>query len=1206
MKKNNSLGNYLTEKVPIKHFLLIMRTTFILLFTCVFCSMAELSYTQNARVTINKRNVTLKEVLNEIESQTDYLFIYNNEVNTNETVSVKAKQQAVSNVLSVLLKNRDLNYAMEGNHIILSTIEKSLVTAETPSANIAQQQRKTITGTVVDGVGIPIIGANIVESGTTNGTVTDVDGRFSLSVNDNAVIRISYIGYLEQDVSTAGRISFDVTLQEDMKALDELVVVGYGTQKKVNLTGAVDVISSDVLQNRQSPNVSQLLQGAAPGLNLSIGNNYGFQPGAAMNISIRGMGSLNGGSPYILIDGSPGDINLLNPEDVESISILKDAASSAIYGARAPYGVILITTKKGKRQEKISINLTSNLIIETPMPLPTMPDSWMWARILNEAGDNGGGGPIGNETIDRMIAFQNKDWDFLRRSMPDWPEGATNFGAFPEGNVWNGANLNYANTNWWDIYFGSSLNHKHNLSLSGGTDKSSYYLSLGYIKQNSVIQFGTDYYKRANIMGKFEFAIADWWDISYEPRYSNSVRERPNMTQAEAGDYDHMFRHLLRSYPWTPLYNGWGSPEEGGDYMSESHIPSILSGTDKSDIRDYWNTFKTEIRPLKGLKLNADFTYNDFSRVYTQVDETAYIQNVDKTYSPFGTTLPSQYEQTHFKDNFWTSNIYATYNFTVKELHNLLFLAGAQYEKGNYISLSGFKTDLIYQDVPSLRTATGNAIVDQYLSHNATQGYFARFGYNFADRYMLESNIRYDGSYVFTKGNRWGFFPSFSMGWNLHNEPFWKVPEKYITSLKLRGSWGQLGNQNISPYSDLSLIPINSGKLDWIFQPGGTRPIGYTMAPNIINRNLTWETATTTNIGANLGLFGNKLQVDVDLFERLTTNMIGPSEAKPGVLGANSPSSNNATLRTRGWELNLNWKQSITKDLSYFVNLNLYDYRSVVTKYFNPTKTLSTWYEGREVGEIWGYTVNDLFRKQEDVDSYLTTIDPSFISSYWRPGDIKFEDINGDKVINNGKNTLDDHGDLSIIGNSEPHLQFGLNLGTTYRNFDFSMLWKGVGKKDYYFNERAVFYWGIMRMWWDSNIDAKGKHLDYFRDTPGTKYMGLHEGDANINTDAFFPRPYLNSSDDYKNRGYANTRYLVNAAYARLQNLQLGYTLPATVTSKMKLQNVRFYFSGENLLTISHLPKLIDPAALIGFYGLSGAATYGADRIYSFGFSITY
>lgn len=1180
-----------------------MKLTIFLICISVLGSFATESYAQITKLTVDVENATIKTILAQIESQSEFKFFYSSNVDVEQTASISQKNKKVFGILDELFKGIGIKYEVYGRQIALLEKGESFTF---PAQEIAAQQ-KTVSGKITDDFGLPLPGVTIVIKGTIQGTVTNADGNYSLSnILEDATLVFSFVGMKTKEVLVGNQTSINVTLEVDAIGIEEVVAIGYGTQKKINLTGAVDVISNEKLASRQAPNVSQLLQGLAPSLNFSINNNYGFQPGAAMNITIRGMGSLNGGSPYILIDGVPGDINLLNPEDIESISVLKDAAASAIYGARAPYGVILVTTKTGDKNEKISVKFSSNLMINTPMPLPEMADSYTWARVLNEAGTNAGGRPISDATVDRMIAFQNEDWDYLKQSMPDWPEGATNFGAYPQGNVWNGANLNYANTNWWDIYYGNSVNHKENLSVSGGTEKASYYLSLGYIKQNSVIQFGTDFNERANVMGKFEFAISDWWDVIYEPRFSKNTRERPNMTQRESGDYDHMLRHMLRAYPWTPIYNGWGSPEEGGDYMSESHIPSIMSGTDRDEVNDYWNSFKTEIRLTKSLKINADFSHNNYSRILTQVDKTAYIQNVDKTYSPFGTTVPSQYEQTHYQNNYWTTNIFATYNLNFKEIHNLLFMAGAQFERGNNVQMSGFKTDLIYQDVPSLRTATGSSILTQYLSHRATQGYFARFGYNYKDKYMFESNVRYDGSYVFSEGNRWGFFPSFSLGWNVNKESFWNVPEEIISSLKIRGSWGQLGNQNVPPYGDLALIPINTGKLNWIFNSGQTRPVGYTQAPGIVNRNLTWETATTTNLGVNIGLLNNRLQADFDLFERLTTDMLGPSEAKPGVLGTNVPNANNASLQTRGWELNLNWKQSITNDFSYFVNMNLGSYKSIVAKYFNPTGTLSTWYAGREVGEIWGYTVNDLYRTQEELDAHLAETDLSFIASSWRTGDVRYEDTNNDGKVNNGNNTLDNHGDMSIIGNSEPKLQFGLSSGFEYKDFDFSMLWSGIAKKDFYFTESAVFYWGIMRMWWDSNIDASSDRLDYFRDTPGTKYYGLKEGEANINTDAFWPRPYLNSTQDRKNRSHANTRYLANAAFARLQNIQVGYSLPKSIVSRIKLQNVRLYFSGENLLTIDALPKGIDAAALRGFNALSGAAAYGADRTYSFGISVTY
>ena len=521
---------------------------------------------------------------------------------------------------------------------------------------------------------------------------------------------------------------------------------------------------------------------------------------------------------------------------------------------------------------------------------------------------------------------------------------------------------------------------------------------------------------------------------------------------------------------------------------------------------------------------------------------------------------------------------------------------------------------MISENVPSFPTATGDAVLTEALAHNATESYFARLNYNYKERYLFEANVRRDGSYVFRNGRRWGTFPSFSVGWNLHNEPFWENVGRYVNSTKIRASWGQLGNQNISPYSDLALMPISADKLNWIFGYGSTRPIGYTSAPALINRNLTWETATTTNVGLDLSFLDNRLSTTADWFERRTTDMVGPAEAVPGVIGADVPKENNATLRTRGWEVSLNWKHALANGLSYNIGVSLYDYRSVVTKYFNPTGTLSTWYEGAEVGDIWGYTVYDLYRTQEEVDSYVSKVDLTHIAANWNTGDLKYEDINGDGKVNNGANTIGDHGDMSIIGNDQPHYQYTISGGVSYKGFDFSMLWRGVAKKDMYFYRMSNIFWGFTNGWWESCLTPD--HLDYFRDQPGTRYSGLYEGDANINTDAYWPRPYLNDTEEAKNKNHANTRYLQNAAYLRLQNVQLGYSFPKSITSKLHLQKLRIYFSGENLLTFSKLPNGIDPVAPVGFpeggsgnymgTAGSGRLTYGADRIYSVGLTVTY
>lgn len=1159
----------------------------------------------NKTVNLSVREEPLESVLSQLEKQSGTTFLYSRQViDSQRKVTFTASGKKLSKVLDQMLKPLNLKYEVMGSQII---IKRDFQETAAPRTSLEEYQvisspANRISGKVTDEKGEGLPGVSILVKGTQQGTITDENGSFQLDVPEGSILILSFVGYETQEITIGKETTLNLSLKVDQKSLEEVVVVGYGTQRKGSVTGAVDVISDDQIKNRQAPTVSQILQGLSPAMSFST-NNYGFQPGAEMNINIRGTGSLNGGQPYVLIDGIPGDMNRINPEDIASISILKDAAASAIYGARAPYGVILITTKSGNTDEKLSVSYSGNVSVATPQRLPAMLNSYTHARIVNESGVWGAGGRVfSNETIDRIIAFQKGDFDYLKQfTVPD----ATYFEtvALPNG-TWGINQQGNANYDWIDEYYGSAVNQKHDISIQGGSQKTSYYLSGGYVGQEGVLNYGTDTYSRVNIMAKIKTSIAPWWDIGYQPRFMKSNRVRPSMDKQ--GEYDLVFHQIARTMPTNAKYDAYGN------LMIQSKIPWIRdAGNDHIETTENWQSFNTEIRPLKNWKINADFAYQTVNLYRSHQEMTVYETMVNKTIVPTSNTIPSNIQEYHHNNNYWTTNIYTTFNTSIGEKQHLTFLAGTQFEKSNKRYLDVYKTNLLVQSVPSLRTASGESSALDSLGHWSTQGYFARLNYDFDNRYLMEVNLRRDGTSRFRRGNRWGTFPSLSVGWNVSNEGFWQPIKHVVSLLKFRGSWGRLGNQNVDSYLDLNLIPIQTSPLNYIFGYGQSRPIGYTTVPGLISPNLTWETATTTDIGVDFAVLNRRLTGSFDWFERATTDMIGPAEAQPGVLGTDLPKANNSAFRTRGWELSLRWNQSLSQSFSYFITGNIYDSRSFVTKYVNPTGTLgvnltgtlafSTWYEGKEEGEIWGYTSNGLYRTQGDIDQHRSSTDLSFIwNGTWKTGDVRYEDLNGDGKVNNGRNTIDDHGDLKIIGNRNPRYQYGLTLGFNWKNLDFSMLWRGIAKRDIFFEPLDNIFWGFRHF---NQVSLFDGHLDYFRDQEGDKYTGLHEGAANLNLDAYWPRPYANDPENGKNR-MQSTRYLQSAAYLKLQNVQIGYNMPSSLASKIKMQRVRVYFSGENLLTLTKLSPGIDPIAIGSERG--AGKTYGADRMLSLGLMLTY
>ncbi len=1075
----------------------------------------------------------------------------------------------------------------------MSTMMPTLPTEDFAAPVIERKVR----GRVTDDKGEALPGVSILVKGTQQGMITNSDGAFDIEVPDEySVLVFSFVGYLTKEIEVGVRAVIDVSLEVDEKSLEEVVVVGYGTQEKINLTGAVDVVSSDLLKNRMTSTVSQLLVGSASGVSFDYDRN-GYQPGSEASMEIRGMGSLNGGQPYVIIDGFPGDMNRLNPEDIESISILKDAAASAIYGARAPYGVILITTKSGKKEKKLSVSYSSSLNIVTPARLPGTLDSYTFARVTNEASLNKSSSLYYNEeTIDRIRAYQRGDYGYIRSQItsqfPDFPvDKITNWEAMPmAGGEWAGANSGHADYDPWDYFTGTNFGTSQNFSISGGSARTAYYFSGGYLDQPSSLELGKDYYKRYNLTAKITTELTKWWDLRYETRFMRSSRRFPNGSRPQDQDtYNALFHIIFNFNPTHPLYTSFGDETQGGRQF-------FWAGYNDDEKTENWQIVGTELRPAKGWKINADFAYQSVDR-YALHDGQEFTtinwltgQNTESWY-------PTQVNEYHYSDYYLSTNVYSSYEKSLNDSHNFLLMGGMQLEAAKYRSLNAQARQLIVPEVISLSTTTGEPSLEEGLSHWSTEGFFGRFTYNYRQKYLFETNVRYDGTSRFQKGKRWGFFPSVSAGWVISNEDFWKPVTPVINSFKIRGSWGQLGNQNVAAYQDLALIPISKANLGWLPGYNQVGQLGYTSTPGLVSPGLTWETAATTNIGVNMGFLGNRLQLDFDWFERNTTNMIGPSEALPGVLGASAPRSNNASLSTKGWESALRWKQTLPNNLNYFVNLALYDNKTIVTKYNNPSGFLGGWRVGQEVGEIWGWSSHGMFKSQEEIDNH---VDQSFIFNEWNTGDLKYDDINGDGKIDRGNNTIDDHGDLVLIGNSTPRYQYAINAGLSYKGLDFSMVWKGTGKRDKgNLGSSDYAFYGFLRAGWSQ---PKDDHLDYYRDQPGTEYVGLYEGEANINTDAYYTRPYLDEASSVKNYNI-NSWFLANYAFIRLQNVQIGYTLPKKL---IPWGNIRFYFSGDNLLTFDHLPKGIDPTMASGGYRDNPGKDYRADRIYSLGLNLTF
>lgn len=1038
-----------------------------------------------------------------------------------------------------------------------------------------------VTGNIIDEYGEPVPFANVVIPKSTIGTATDMNGDFTLEVPEkNMTVVVSYVGYDDYSfVVSQEMLNMKITLKPTSSVLDETVIVGFATQKKINATGAVKTIGDESFENRPLTNALQGLQGVVAGFNIT--NDNGGALGEEMAINIRGVGSIGEGSnsaPLILIDGMEGDLSTLNPNDIESVSILKDGASAAIYGSRAPFGVVLVTTKSGRKG--LNVSYRNNTRLQQPVTVPDMVDGYTFALMMNDAYTNSGGNPpFGSVQLGRI---------------KDYMDGKLEYGtmAYDNQNEWMKNQASFGNTDWYDHYVKDlTLSQEHNLSISGAQKIVDYYFSANYMGQTGLFNYADEHLDRLSANGKVGVKILPWIKFGLNTRFVHQNLDKPSALNP-------LFYHNLgRRSPTATIYL------PNGDYTSDSMMDAILhGGREKNNKRQLYNQASLQLTPVEGLKITAEvsnrYESNPYSKHFnpishrlpdgTPVDlqvleglSSKHNINSNGTFSVNPAAGETYREQAMNKVNYWSTNVFANYDLTIKDKHNFAFLLGEQSEYYHYRTDRSATTDA---DLGS-GDENGSTMTSWREGEWASLGFFGRINYNYMLRYLIEINLRADGASRFPMNQRWGVFPAVSLGWNIAEESFWKPLRNYgFDFLKLRASAATLGNQNTTsfyPYYQQMNTSLGS-----LVTNGGQATVLPMYAP--FSTSLTWEHIENLGVGVDWGFFDNRLTGSFDLYQRSTKGMVGPSNALSAVYGASAPKTNNASLRTRGWELEIGWRDRIGKDFSYAISGVLSDYTTIVTEYESPDNKINGWYKGKQFGEIWGYEVVGIAKSDAEMYAYLAEHSQSAIGTKWGGGDMMYRDIDDDGSVDRGSETLDDHGDLKVIGNNTPRYAYSFTLDAQWKWLSVRAFFQGIGKRDFFFTNSATFF-GIAAEWQRSlYVD----HLDYFR------YAGSKLG-------ANYEDPYYARLRIDQNNIQVSDYYLQDASYLRLKNLQVGVNLPNKRDYLKWVENGRLYVSVENLFTWTRL-RIYDPEAVGNFLNWGPGKTYPQYRTYSIGLNVTF
>lgn len=1095
-----------------------------------FFIFSEVAFAQeNKKIDITLNNVTLKEFLATIEKQTDYTFMYKN-LDLTQKITINVKNTSLSNILKEVLAGRNIRYEFSEKRIYLT------YTTDNVPAN-EQKKKINISGFVTDDQGSPLLGVTVSVPGTTVGTMTNVDGKYELVTEIDATIRFSFVGFINKQEKVNSRTQIDVQLQENLNQLADVVVVGYGTQKKVNLTGAVAMVDRKALENRPIINAVAGLQGTLPGVTITTSGN---RPGDSnLKIRVRGEGTIGNSNPLILIDGVEGNLSTLNPDDIESVSVLKDAASSAIYGSRAANGVILVTTKRVERDVKPLISYTGYYAIQMPVSKPKMLGSLDYLTLLKEATSN----------VGKNFSYSNADIQAIK----------------------DGTNPNYlANTNWVDeVWKDTAPQNGHNLSINGGTKDLGYYASYGHLGTDGLVVNNAYRSSRNNTRVKIDSEVLDRIRLEANFSYTDVDNSTPSVSDNTTSG---LFYQALRSSPLVPVRftdGRWGYGGSSANPVAMANDGGFINY--KSQATGLNVSATVDI--IKGLTLKGQYgtTLTNVLRKQ-QTNKVAHYYPDTETFLAYSSAT-SSIAQRDVAQKYQSATGQLDYDKKINK-HSFHILVGASQEWQNYSQMDASREDLVSNELHELNAGTGKRDNSGYSEHWAIRSGFGRINYNFDDRYLFEFNLRYDLSSRFHKDHRGGYFPSASLAWRISEESFMLPTRSFLDNLKLRLSYGELGNQ----YTN-SLYPYMS-----VIEPSDGMPIGGEISSSLqqtlaSNKSLTWETIKMTNIGLDFTVLNNRLSVTADYFIKNTDDILLKVN-RPGVIGVGVPYVNAGKVQNKGWEVNLAWSDKIGKNFDYGFNFNLSDIKNKIKSLGEAAddfsgKTIKA--VGYPIDAFWGYQADGLadfgdFNYNPTTDRYNAII--PIIEAYrtkYGPGDIKWLDLDNSGAIT-------PEGDRTYLGNSIPRYTFSFGGNMKYKSVDFQFFFQGVGKCD-----------GL--------IDGLGRHaFTELANYPQKAHLGRWTFE-NPNINASYPRF---TYDENYNQSNLSSFWIEDASYLRLKNVQLGYNLPKEWLSKLRVQNCRVYFSGENLLTFTDFYDSYDPET-----PNSGGGYYPVTKSVSIGISLT-